>query len=56
MSTESKQIGIIVDKELKNDIEKYCKNTSQTLSEYIRNLVREDLIQKGIIKIGGKKE
>jgi len=42
-----------IDEEMKDAIDDYCDRTSQMLSEYVRNLIREDLINKGIINIFG---
>jgi len=46
-----KKLVIQIEKKLKDLIVEYCDKTAQRPTEYIRNLVREDLIKKGIINI-----
>ena len=52
----SKMLGIIISTSFNESIEKYCDKVSQNKSDYIRGLIRDDLIEKGIIKLGGKQQ
>ena len=45
----SKYIGFFVDPEFRKLIEKVLDISKQNLSEYIRDLIRNDLIHKGLI-------
>jgi len=38
-------------KELEEPLSHYLKKVGLKFSEYVRNLIREDLIEKGLIKI-----
>jgi hypothetical protein len=49
-STEQK-IAFVLDKKLKKLVKAYCDKTSTTMSEYMRKLIREDLIEKELIDI-----
>lgn len=47
----NKYIGFVVNEDFRTLIDDYCTRTKQKLSEYIRNLIRNDLIEKKVLKI-----
>jgi hypothetical protein len=52
---EKERIAFSIDKDFKEDIVKYCKSVGASLSSYIKNLIGDDLIEKGYRK-GGAQE
>ena len=54
MKTIAKQKGFIIPPEIEKPLDSYLTKVGQKFSDYVNNLIREDLINKNIIKLGGK--
>jgi len=51
-----KQKGFNLPKELEIPLDNYLDTVSQSFSDYVRELIRKDLINKKLITIGGNKQ
>jgi len=44
-------IYVLIDQKIRDEIDHYCEITGQTLSEYVRGLIRTDLIKKSLLGV-----